>query len=185
MTVGLINMASQKGPRFQVGCECGLVCVRPFVYGFSGLQVVRLPGQFTRGRWDCWDYREQEEKVEDAGVLVFDSSGPPTASAPHPDAPSTVPITGHHAPAPQLTSNSTSVSPSNSNLAVSDTSSDTIVVTSIAQVQPLASPDVSCSSYQLILPLAGPDDALFTAVQLLCGPPTSPSERRRTTASSW
>lgn len=111
MTAGL-NMA-QKGPRFQ---------------------VVRLPGQFTRGRWDCWDYREPEQK-HDEGILLYDSSAPASVAASvnvpaippttHNEAPSTVPITG-------VAPTTFTISPSSSNFAVTD-SSETIVVTSIAQ----------------------------------------------------
>ncbi|CAD5234349.1 unnamed protein product [Bursaphelenchus xylophilus] len=105
-------MASQKGPRFQ---------------------VVRLPGQFTRGRWDCWDYREPDQKQEDAGVLVFDSTTPSSTAVPHPgETPSTVPLSSVHTNQTALSNN---VSPSNSSHAIGE-QNGTIVVTSIAQFQP-------------------------------------------------
>ncbi|CAD5229481.1 unnamed protein product [Bursaphelenchus okinawaensis] len=122
MTAGLM-MASQKGPRFQ---------------------VVRLPGQFTRGRWDCWDYREPDQKPGDAGVLVFDTSTPSSTTVSHPgDTPSTVPLSSVHTN-PTVLSNT--VSPSNSSHTIGE---GTIVVTSIAQFQPNLNAQVS-------KPLAGP-----------------------------
>eukprot|EP00080_Pristionchus_pacificus_P004823 PDM64843.1 hypothetical protein PRIPAC_53099 [Pristionchus pacificus] len=81
-------------------------------------QVVRVPGVFTRGRWKCWDYRDDVKPIE--GLTFTDDKENDSAG--------TVPV------APS-TSVSTTVSEPANNSSLREESS-TIVVTSIAPAPP-------------------------------------------------
>ncbi|GMR33143.1 hypothetical protein PMAYCL1PPCAC_03338 [Pristionchus mayeri] len=82
-------------------------------------QVVRVPGVFTRGRWKCWDYRDDVKPVE--GLTFTDEK--------ENDSTGTVTVTAS-------TSVSTTVSEPAANHSPLREESSTIVVTSIAPAPP-------------------------------------------------
>ncbi|KAI6205709.1 TSC-22/dip/bun family protein [Aphelenchoides besseyi] len=106
-------------------------------------QVVPVPGVFTRGRWECWDYKEGDKRTDSKAndILVFDKNSilASTNGTDHPtdgNNPATIPLTNLVTNAATLThngTNSASVSPSSSAIGINTENTDTIVVTSVAQ----------------------------------------------------
>ncbi|GMT34862.1 hypothetical protein PFISCL1PPCAC_26159 [Pristionchus fissidentatus] len=85
-------------------------------------QVVRVPGVFTRGRWKCWDYREDVKPVE--GLTFTDDKENDSAGTVTVTASTSVSTTASEPPPPTSTH-----SPQREE-------SSTIVVTSIAPAPP-------------------------------------------------